>query len=89
MFTSAHGEGRVMQQHPHVGQTGTRAFNAQAFLNSTGIARKVAEYRRGDVIFSQGDPCTTVMYLQRGGVKLSVMSKAGREAAISRSITHC
>jgi CRP/FNR family cyclic AMP-dependent transcriptional regulator len=45
-------------------------FNGQTFL-------------RGEVIFSQGDVCTTVMYIQKGGVKLSVLSKLGREAVLA------
>jgi CRP-like cAMP-binding protein len=41
------------------------------------------EYGRGDVIFSQGDTCEAVLYIQQGGVKLSVLSKAGREAVVA------
>jgi CRP-like cAMP-binding protein len=59
------------------------AFNAQAFLESTGVARKIVEYRRGEAIFTQGDPCDHVMYIQKGNVKLSVLSKAGREAVVA------
>jgi len=62
-------------------QTGT--FNVQAFLDSTGIARKIVEYRRGEAIFTQGDPCEHVLYIQKGGVKLSVLSKSGREAVVA------
>jgi CRP-like cAMP-binding protein len=59
-------------------------FSAQAFLNSTTeIARRAVDYRRGDTIFSQGDMCDTVMYIQKGGVKLTVISKAGREAVVA------
>jgi CRP-like cAMP-binding protein len=58
-------------------------FNAQAFLDSAGLARKIVEYRRAEVIFSQGDACESVMYLQKGGVKLSVLSKQGREAVVA------
>ena len=58
-------------------------FNARAFLESAGIARKIVEFRRGDVIYSQGDACETVMYIQVGGVKLSVLSKTGREAVVA------
>jgi CRP/FNR family cyclic AMP-dependent transcriptional regulator len=58
-------------------------FNAQAFLDSAGIARKIVEYRRAAVIFTQGDPCEHVYYLQTGGVKLSVLSTAGREAVVA------
>src|SRR5260370_1117087 len=56
------------------------AFNAQAFLKSPGIGREIVAYRRGEVIFTQGDACETVLYIQAGGVKLSVLSKTGREA---------
>ena len=58
-------------------------FNAQAFLDSAGIARRIVEYRRADIIFTQGDPCEHVYYIQTGGVKLSVLSKAGREAVVA------
>jgi CRP-like cAMP-binding protein len=60
-----------------------RTFNAQAFLDSAGIARKIVEYGRGDAIFSQGDICENVQYIQKGGVKLSVLSKTGREAVVA------
>jgi CRP/FNR family cyclic AMP-dependent transcriptional regulator len=60
-----------------------RTFSAQAFLDSAGVARTIVEYRRADVIFSQGDPCESVLYIQKGGVKLSVLSKAGREAVVA------
>jgi CRP/FNR family transcriptional regulator, cyclic AMP receptor protein len=60
-----------------------RTFNAQAFLDSPGIARKIVEYRRAEVIFTQGDPCESVLYIQKGGVKLSVLSKTGKEAVVA------
>jgi CRP/FNR family transcriptional regulator, cyclic AMP receptor protein len=58
-------------------------FNAQAFLDSAGVARTIVEYRRADVIFNQGDPCESVLYIQKGGVKLSVLSTMGREAVVA------
>ena len=58
-------------------------FNAQAFLQSAGLAKKIVEYHRDEAIFSQGDRCDSVMYIQRGGVKLSVLSKTGREAVVA------
>jgi CRP/FNR family cyclic AMP-dependent transcriptional regulator len=61
----------------------TRAFNAQAFLHSAGIAKRVVAYRRSETIFSQGDVCDSVMYIQKGGVKISVRSKVGREAIVA------
>jgi len=60
-----------------------RSFDAQAFLDSAGLAKTVVQYGRGDTIFSQGDVCEHVMYIQTGGVKLSVLSKAGREAVVA------
>jgi len=60
-----------------------RPFNVQAFLDSSGLAKRVAEYPRGAVIFTQGDPCRHVLYIQKGTVKLSVLSKAGREAVVA------
>jgi CRP/FNR family transcriptional regulator, cyclic AMP receptor protein len=62
-------------------QTGT--FNVQSFLDSSGIARKLVKYQRGEVIFTQGDPCEHVLYIQKGGVKLSVLSTSGREAVVA------
>src|SRR2546425_3169235 len=62
-------------------QKGT--FNAQAFLDSAGIARKIVEYRQAEVIFTQGDLCEHVLYIQKGPVKLSVLCKAGREAVVA------
>ena len=59
------------------------AFNAQAYLDSAGITRTLIEYGRGETIFTQGDACDHVMYIQSGGVKLSVLSKAGREAVVA------
>jgi CRP/FNR family transcriptional regulator, cyclic AMP receptor protein len=59
------------------------AFNPQAFLDSAGVARKVVEYRRSEKIYSQGDPADTVMYIQRGGVKLSVVNEVGKEAVVA------
>jgi CRP-like cAMP-binding protein len=60
-----------------------RPFNVQAFLDSSGIAKKIVEYPRGEVIFTQGDPCQHVMYIRKGTVKLSVLSKSGREAVVA------
>jgi len=60
-----------------------RLFDAQAFLDSAGIARKIVEYTSGTIIFTQGDPCDHVLYIQKGNVKLSVISQNGREAVVA------
>ena len=58
-------------------------FNAQAFLDSAGLSKTVAEYARDETIFTQGDSCDHVLYIQNGSVKLSVLSKTGREAVVA------
>ena len=55
------------------------AFDAQAFLDSPQLAKSGVEYRRGETIFTQGDACEEVLYIQAGGVKLAVTSKTGKE----------
>jgi CRP/FNR family cyclic AMP-dependent transcriptional regulator len=59
------------------------AFDAQAFLDSAGVARRVKEYKKAEAIYTQGDAATTVMYLQRGGVKLTVVNESGKEAVVA------
>jgi CRP-like cAMP-binding protein len=59
------------------------AFNVQAFLDSAGVARSIVDFERKKTIFSQGDASNSVMYIQKGGVKLSVVSKAGKEAVVA------
>jgi CRP-like cAMP-binding protein len=60
-----------------------RRFEVVKYLESAGVSRKVVRYRKGQRIFSQGDPCDTVMYLQAGVVKIGVTSSAGKEAVIA------
>jgi CRP-like cAMP-binding protein len=63
--------------------TATPPFDVQRFLDSAGVARTVVQYGRGDTIFRQGDAAEHVMYIQSGGVKLSVLSKTGKEAVVA------
>ncbi len=58
-------------------------FDAQVFLESVGASRKVAEFRRRQTIFSQGDAADSVLYVQRGGVKFTVVNESGKEAVIA------
>jgi CRP/FNR family transcriptional regulator, cyclic AMP receptor protein len=60
-----------------------RAFDAQAFLDSAGVSRRIVEYRRLQKIYAQGDPATSVMYIQNGRVKLSVVNEVGKEAVVA------
>ncbi len=70
------------RKHPTVKQLAAPVFDAEAFLDSAGLAKKVGEYEASAVIFAQGDPGDTVMYIQKGAVRLSVLSHAGKEAIV-------
>ena len=59
-----------------------RPLDAEAFLSSPGITTTVVNHGPRTVIFSQGDPTETVFYIQRGSVKLSVVSATGKEAVL-------
>jgi CRP-like cAMP-binding protein len=59
------------------------SFNPQVFLDTAGVARKITEFRTGESIYSQGDAAGTVMYIQKGGVKFSVVNEVGKEAVVA------
>ncbi|MGD0964110.1 MAG: Crp/Fnr family transcriptional regulator [Candidatus Acidiferrales bacterium] len=60
-----------------------QAFDAQVFLDSVGVARKIVEYPKKATIYAQGDPAKTVLYIQQGGVRLSVVNGTGKEAVVA------
>jgi CRP/FNR family cyclic AMP-dependent transcriptional regulator len=64
-------------------QTKSPSFDAQVFLDSAGVARKVVEFAKNASIFTQGSTCKHVMYIQMGGVKLSVVNEVGKEAVVA------
>jgi CRP/FNR family cyclic AMP-dependent transcriptional regulator len=60
-----------------------RTFDVDALLRSLGSGETTVAYQPTDVIFSQGDAADSVMYIQKGAVKLSVLSHAGKEAVVA------
>jgi CRP/FNR family transcriptional regulator, cyclic AMP receptor protein len=58
------------------------AFDVNLFLKSNGLGRKITKFQVKETIFSQGDPAKNVIYIQEGGVKLSVVSTTGKEAVV-------
>ena len=58
-------------------------FDVESYLKSTGPARRIVKYREGEVIFAQGDAGDDVRYVQKGAVKLSVLSHLGKEAVVA------
>jgi CRP-like cAMP-binding protein len=61
----------------------TPAFDLEEFLRSEGSGKRLVTYRPLETIFSQGVVSDSVMYLREGAVKLSVLSRSGREAVIA------
>jgi CRP/FNR family transcriptional regulator, cyclic AMP receptor protein len=59
------------------------AFNAQVFLDSAGIARRIVEYRKSQKIYSQGESAKNILYIQNGGIKLSIVNDVGKEAIVA------
>ena len=59
------------------------AFDAQVFLESVGASRAVTEFGKSQTIFSQGDAADSVMYVQKGSVKLTVVNEDGKEAIVA------
>jgi CRP/FNR family cyclic AMP-dependent transcriptional regulator len=60
-----------------------RPFDAQEFLESVGVSRKVADFQKDETIFSQGDPADSVFYVQKGSVKLTIVNESGKEAIVA------
>jgi CRP/FNR family cyclic AMP-dependent transcriptional regulator len=61
----------------------TESHEPQTFLDTSGSARKVAEFRKDEQIYCQGDEAKSVMYIQKGNVKFSVVSSTGRVAVVA------
>ncbi len=58
-------------------------FNPKTFLTRVNDGKSVESYRRKQAIFSQGDPADAVFYVQEGRVKVTVVSKQGKEAIVA------
>jgi CRP/FNR family cyclic AMP-dependent transcriptional regulator len=58
------------------------SFELRKFLDSSGIKRTITKYSRSTLVFSQGDPAADVFYVQLGSIKLSVLSRTGKEAVV-------
>jgi CRP/FNR family transcriptional regulator, cyclic AMP receptor protein len=60
-----------------------RTFDTESFLARVGDGRSIGKYRKGQVVFSQGDSADAVFYIQKGKAKLTVVSEQGKEAVIA------
>jgi CRP/FNR family transcriptional regulator, cyclic AMP receptor protein len=61
----------------------SRPFDVKYFLNSVGGGRTVATYQKREKVFSQGDPADSVFYIQKGQVRVCVISEQGKEAVVA------
>jgi CRP/FNR family transcriptional regulator, cyclic AMP receptor protein len=61
----------------------TKAFNLREYLSSAGVSRWIREFKNGQVIFSQDDPCDDVLYIQSGNAKLTIVNPQGKEAVLA------
>src|ERR1700677_528582 len=71
------------RRHPQKANSKKPAFGVKLFLDSVGLGRKVGKFRGKETVFVQGNPAKSVMYLQEGGVRLSVVNESGKEAVVA------
>ena len=64
-------------------ERGSALFDPRNFLARIGEGRSIGKYRKGQVVFSQGDSADAVFYIQKGKAKLTVVSEQGKEAVIA------
>jgi CRP/FNR family transcriptional regulator, cyclic AMP receptor protein len=75
---------RVKRRRSHKkASLGSPAFDVKLFLDSAGIGRRVGKFRGKETVFAQGDLAKNVMYIQEGGVKLTVVNETGKEAVVA------
>jgi CRP/FNR family cyclic AMP-dependent transcriptional regulator len=58
-------------------------FDPQVYFESVGASRTAKNFKRKQAIFSQGDPADSIVYVQNGGVKLTVVNESGKEAVVA------
>jgi CRP/FNR family transcriptional regulator, cyclic AMP receptor protein len=66
-----------------MGKPAKDMFDPKAFLAKVGAGKAILEYRKNQIIFAQGDAADSVFYVQRGRVKLTVISEQGKEAVVA------
>ena len=61
----------------------TERFDVHQYLSDAGVSRRIASFKKGQVIFSQDDPCDNVLYIQSGNAKLTIVNPQGKEAVLA------
>src|ERR1700726_554874 len=62
---------------------GKLPFDPKIFLAKVGAGKTVSKYRKDQIVFSQGEVADAVFYIQKGNVKLTVVSEQGKEAVVA------
>ena len=62
--------------------TNQAIFDPKEFLSKVGEGKTILEFRKDEVVFAQGDVASTVFYIQKGRVKVVVISEQGKEAVV-------
>jgi CRP/FNR family transcriptional regulator, cyclic AMP receptor protein len=65
-----------------VGKLASDGFDPKAFLSKVGTGKTIVEFEKNQQVFGQGDVADTVFYIQKGSVKLTVLSEHGKEAVV-------
>jgi CRP/FNR family transcriptional regulator, cyclic AMP receptor protein len=79
----APGHNRLREGTIQVVEPRESVFDPAAFLTSSGLGRRIVQFKPKQLLFSQGDPADSIFYLQKGRAKLTVVSKSGKEATIA------
>ena len=66
-----------------MGKTAKNGFNPKVFLAKVGTGKTISKYRKDQTIFAQGDVADTIFYIQKGKVKIVVISDQGKEAVVA------
>lgn len=61
----------------------TKPFDVHEYLSNGGVSRRVVKFRKGHVMFSQDDPCDSVLYIRSGNAKLTIVNPQGKEAVLA------
>jgi CRP/FNR family transcriptional regulator, cyclic AMP receptor protein len=72
----------LMSKKP-IPKSSEESFDPKAFLAKIGDGRTISKYRKGEKVFSQGSIADSVFYIQKGKVKITVVSEHGKEAVVA------
>src|SRR5436305_3737112 len=75
-------ERRKFSRKSQGSMVGKTPFDPKMFLSIVGTGKTVSKYRKGQVIFAQGEVADTIYYLQKGRIKVVVLSEQGKEAVV-------